>query len=422
MTTETATDAMTNVNKRVRFEEPTSAPPSLMTSTKISENTAPKGVSLNLVHIFAKSLQKRLSPIFLKAGESHVDHLHKLLTKVRQFTKMEDDDDFIPRSARLVEFEFRTSKMVEDSPAFQTIKADTIVLIKDFRLALKQQIMATLKIEIEMLKTEMYANLMKGIHICVTAHLISEQKKLNVHKVVSTIVKHHFEELFAHTDMEISDFYNYYKKELNIPIFPFPDGTPTQVEPTDMTEDIPVIMNPATVFHRESLNSKFAIFSTFTLPGRAYFKRTEDIEIELSLKKLHSDDSLEEATINTADRLNAETSIDMELLQSIIASEVAAKTKKLNSEVGQLKKKLSIPSSDTTSKSATSKNQRGRTKKQSGASSTKKKSRSKSPSSKPLNGRRKKPGPKAGDRDNATSKKPKKPKRKPVRKKNEARS
>ena len=83
MTTETATNAMTNVNKRVRIEEPTSAPSLLMTSTKISDNTAPKGVSLNLVHIFVKSLQKRLSPIFLKACESHVDHLHKLLTKVR---------------------------------------------------------------------------------------------------------------------------------------------------------------------------------------------------------------------------------------------------------------------------------------------------------------------------------------------------
>ena len=58
MTTKTATNIMTNVNKRVWIEEPTSAPSILMTSTKIRENTAPKGVSLNLVHIFAKSLQK----------------------------------------------------------------------------------------------------------------------------------------------------------------------------------------------------------------------------------------------------------------------------------------------------------------------------------------------------------------------------
>ena len=62
MTTETATNAMTNVNKRVRIEEPTSAPSILMTSTKIPENTAPKGVSLNLVHIFAKLLQKNYPP------------------------------------------------------------------------------------------------------------------------------------------------------------------------------------------------------------------------------------------------------------------------------------------------------------------------------------------------------------------------
>ena len=223
--------------------------------------------------------------------------------------------------------------------------------------------------------------------------------------------------------MDIDDFYIYYKKEFDIPVFPFPNGTPTQVEPTDMNEDDPVAVNPDTTLHRESLNCKFAILSTFTLPGRAYFRRTEDIEIELSLKKLHSDDSLEEATINTADRLNAETSIDMELLQSIIASEVAAKTKKLTSEVGQLKKKLSNAGANTTQpKSTTSKDQRGRQKKQSGASSTKKKSRSKSPSSKPPNGRRKKSGQQAGDHASATSKKPKKPNRKPARKKNGSRS
>ena len=333
---------------------------------------------------------------------------------------MEDDNDFIPRSARLVEFEFRTSKMVEDSPAFQTIKADTIVLVKDFRLALKQQIMATLRIEIDLLKAEMYANLMKGLHICVTAHLISEQKRHNVHQIVSTIILHHFEELFEHTDMDKDDFYTYYKKEFDLPVFPIPNGTPTQDEPTAI-DDKTVETPTATTLHRESLSCKFAILSTFTLPGRAYFKRTEDIEIELTLKKLHSDDSLEESTINTASRLNAETSVDTELLQSIIATEVATKTNKLNSELGQLKKKLSsLAPNSTPSNSAPVKSKRGRQKKAGGASSNKKKSQSKSPSSKPSNGR-KKQGQQAGGHDNATSKKPRKQKKKPAKKKNGAR-
>ena len=152
MTSEIATSVMNSTNKRVRFEEPTSNTTIHSPSTKDqSTNQSPKGVALTLVRTFVKSLRKHLSPIVLKAAESHIDKLHKLLTKVRQLKKMDDDEDFIPRSARLVEFNFRTSKMVEDSPEFQTVKADTIILVKEFRFALKVKIMDTLRIEIALL-------------------------------------------------------------------------------------------------------------------------------------------------------------------------------------------------------------------------------------------------------------------------------
>ena len=111
------------------------------------------------------------------------------------------------------------------------------------------------------------------------------------------------------------------KKEFGLPVFPIPNGNPTQDEPTAIDNET-VETPTATTLHKESLSCKFAILSTFTLTGRAYIKRTGDIEIELTLKKFHSDDSIEESTINTTSYLNTKTSAGTEILQSIIATEV----------------------------------------------------------------------------------------------------
>ena len=412
---------MTNADKRVRFEEPTSATSIISPSPKIKQNSSPKGVALHLVRIFVTSLRPHLSPIILKAGESHLDHLHKLLTKVRQLTKMEDDAEFIPRSARLVEFEFRTSKKVEDSPEFQTVKADTISLVSEFRLALKAKIIATLKIEIALLRTEMYENLMQSIHKCITAHLISDQKNLDVHQIVSIMIKYHFTELFDHTDLKYDEFIMIYKKTHELQVFPIQTTTPIQAEPmaVDDGQDDSATTDADNALRPLAQSSKFIIFSVFTAPGRAYFTRATDIEIELTLKKFHSTDTQEEATVLTATRLTNETSVDNDLLESLITTQVSNRTKKLNSELGQLKKQLALLTANTKSSNRTSapvKTQRGRPTKTRGASSTKNKSRSSSPSPKQQS-RRRKPGPKAADPAVDTSKKHSKSKKKPTRRK-----
>ena len=410
---------MNNTNKRDRFEEPTSTTSTISPSPKITANTSPKGVALHLVRIFVTSLRKHLSPIILKAGESHIDHLHKLLTKIRQLRKMEDDADFIPRSARLVEFEFRTSKMVEDSPEFQIVKADTISLVSEFRLALKAKIIATLKIEIALLRTGMYENLMQCMHKCIAAHLISEQKNLDVNQLVSIMIKHHFDELFEHTDLKLNEFVTIYKKVHELSVFPTQTTTPIVAEPMNEEDDSMAADANPDIRHLAQ-SSKFLIFTVFTAPGRAYFTRATDIEIELTLKKFHTTDTEEEATSLTATRLNTETSVDNDLLESLITSQVTNRTKKLNSEIGQLKKQLATLISNSATpprNSAPVKNPRGRPKKTHGASSNKKKSQSKSPSPSTSDTRRRKPAQQAGAQGNDATKKRRNSKKKPTKKK-----
>ena len=64
------------------------------------------------------------------------------------------------------------------------------------------------------------------------------------------------------------------------------------------------------------------------------------IETDLSPKKLHATSTLEAATEAARECLDVETSVDKELLDSVICEEVKHKTKKLSSELGQLEMKL----------------------------------------------------------------------------------
>ena len=110
MTSENAPDAMNTTNKRVRFEAPTSTLNDLPSLMNKKTNQSPKGCALTSVRTFVVTLRQHLSPIVQKSAESHIDMLHKLMPKMEQLAKMDDDSDFIPRSARMVNFEFRVSK------------------------------------------------------------------------------------------------------------------------------------------------------------------------------------------------------------------------------------------------------------------------------------------------------------------------
>ena len=72
------------------------------------------------------------------------------------------------------------------------------------------------------------------------------------------------------------------------------------------------------------LPAKRLILSAFSRPIQAYFNRAEAIEVDLSLKKLHTASTLEDATNATKERLDVEESLDKELLDSVIRKEVAA--------------------------------------------------------------------------------------------------
>ena len=345
MTTEDASSTMTTTNKRVRITEPVNT--NLPILKKNGLTLTPKGMALTSVRTFAMTLRDTLSPIILNAGETHITLLHKWTTKVRQLKKMEDDDEFIPRSARLVNFEFRVTKEVENSEEFKTVNAETQIIIQDFRIDLKLKVMATLRIDIALIRDSLIQNFMKHLNLITKAKLLTDKKETSPHLIVSTFMHYHHEDFLLQTDMELEEFNTAYKKAHALPVYPIP---PTQ---EDMTDDMEVnnpALPPDMTHHQQyaiklrddATNCYNTVTSTLSTPVTIYFEKLESIKIDISLKKLNSTAELEDAAVSAQTRMDLEPSAEPELVKDLIREQVASENKKLSAELGQLKRQLAL--------------------------------------------------------------------------------
>ena len=405
MTTETAPGAMNTTNKRVRFEDPTSAPNDSPSQQTVNQNQSPKGLALSLIRAFTVTLRKHLSPIVLKCGESNLDLLHKMITKMNQFKKMDDDQDYIPRSANLINFEFRVTKEVENHDEFLVIKADTDQLMSEFKGAIKLKIMQALQLECRLLREKFYENVCTNMHLMVQAQLITDQSNLDPHKIVSTCLFYYFTELFDHTDLTIDELNATYKKTHGLPVFPFAIETPAGATNGMVLEDTVTEEDEGALTAMKNKDlchpSLQLIRGALMRPGAAYFAREDAIKIDISLKKLLNTDTLEEATEATKVRLDAETSVDSELLEELVKKKVASKTKNLNAEIGQLKKQMA----ELTKKKPTGNTTPGTKKSGRGQPATKGASKNKKKSGTATRTPKKVTAPKAGDQDKGASRK-----------------
>jgi hypothetical protein len=80
-----------------------------------------------------------MQTIYSEKGLKHLALAHKFLPKQRNITRMEDDVDYVPVSAR-VSFKVQTWKEAEDSTEYTALVMETNALITTFQLQLKEQI------------------------------------------------------------------------------------------------------------------------------------------------------------------------------------------------------------------------------------------------------------------------------------------
>ena len=137
-----------NTPKRVRIAK----------STTVKGNTnkvkTPKALAIASVEGHVASLHPQVSKIILSYTNKLIDLFHKLKQKETQLTKMNENEDFIPRSAR-VNFEFYLRPEIRQTDEFGIIQSETIDLIKTFQYGLKAQVVKTMKLDVDFLKNKL---------------------------------------------------------------------------------------------------------------------------------------------------------------------------------------------------------------------------------------------------------------------------
>ena len=285
------------------------------------------------------------------AGETNMASAHIWTTKSRQLIKMEDDDEFIPRSARIINFEFRVNKEVENTEEFKSINADTQILMNDFRINLKRKVMETLTLEIKLIRSSLINNLVKQINLIVTAQLLTNGKDTSPHLIVSYIMHHHHDTFLEQTDVEVDEFNSCYKEFHGLATFPLrllvlPEDDDTVIPDADVTApapDLVAIDQARTISLRDDATTCYAtVFATLCTPKIIYYEKLHSIEIDINLKKLSSTATLEDAAASAATRMNLEPSTEPELMKDLVRVQVTSENKKLSAELGQLKRQIAI--------------------------------------------------------------------------------
>ena len=357
----TATNSNQSPNKRVRFDATSAHAPNGDPLTATA--STPKAIADSFITNHVVSLQPQLASILEKLGLQHLDLLHVFHNKKSQLTRMESNEEFIPRSAR-IEFKFHMSKNAEERPEFLALQEETDSHIATFRIFLRGQIIKATKIESMTIVENINIGFVKAIRVCTEAFLIGDDTPLvdqdithNTHALVSTIMDTYHTILLKHTTFQsLAEFCDLYKRIHNLQTFPISQGTrpaapstsgsryfntgprPTNTSTTDASTD--PNNNPTTVNPLEASKIKRALEAVFISPFDEYIKQCKRNSINLSLKKLSTAHFAEEATNNAAMELDREPGVDRSQLQDIIKKQTQSENKALVREIKKLSQKL----------------------------------------------------------------------------------
>ena len=122
-------------NKRAKVDSNASNPSE---STTVSKS--PKATAQAYIAAHVESLHYNVASILKKTGFSHIDLHHKLKAKKAKLEKMENDDEFYPRSTR-IEFDLKASKKVAVLPDYIELQESTNVIIEKVKADLKSPLL-----------------------------------------------------------------------------------------------------------------------------------------------------------------------------------------------------------------------------------------------------------------------------------------
>ena len=356
----TATDHHQQPSKRTRFEEPSD-------STAPSEPTKPpKSLAESFIRSSTASLQPQIAIIVEKLGKEHILLLSKKDNVIRTHQRMNDNEDFIPRSAR-IQFDLKGSKRAIELPEYKQLAEDTSTLVADFTKNLKKQIIKAAAIEIKAAETELRYHLSICLRIITSAFLINTNDTSNVDATVYKLASRFIDHISVNCKMNLATFVKIYKEVHTIETFP-PTAPTTAAATEAMVEDNNRNDNTISPFFRTQRQSnatattptttttapdttaepdditklKNIIEKVFVTSWLMFTQQQQKNKVTLELKKLATAYFTEKKTAEAVLPVDSEPAADKNELRALVRLETISETKNLSKQLEVLQKELSL--------------------------------------------------------------------------------
>jgi hypothetical protein len=322
---------MASPAKRTRFDATAITP--------ADKAITPMAAARQSLHAHCASLQPEIATILSKLGLERLQTLHKFSHRDTQAKKIEDDDDFIPRSAR-VNFALSASKLVEQDVEYTRLSDETTAIVTAFQAALKTKIIEVAKLEVSALKTKIGSEFAVSLRLSVQACILCEPSALNLDadQVVNTLLQEYPALLLAYLDLDLGAFRALYKRTHTLLTLPaalplvLPDPIPTHLVTT--------LPNQATLQVIAKVHR--TLETTFLTPWSIYLDVQARNAISLQLKKLGDTHFTATATDVAAMAVDSEGAVEPQLIKDLIHTQVTVATRALQSELKALRSQLSI--------------------------------------------------------------------------------
>ena len=323
----------TNPAKRTRFDASAISPTDRAATSMAAAKQA--------LEVHCASLQPEIATILTKLGLERLQLLHKLAHKTTQVSKIEDDPEFIPRSAR-IQFALSASKSVEEDAEYKRLKDETSELVTNFQAALKTKILAVAKLEVSHLKTKLRTEFARSFRLAIDACLICENTtpQLSTDQIANTLLNEHTDQLLTHLELSLDEFRTIYTRTHTLTILPTPIALriPERALTNTARNQNQNLPPQATLL---AITKIFrTIDSTLLSPWSTYLDVKKRNDVSLRLKKLSDTHFTTSATDEASMIIDSEPSADPQLIKDLIQKQVTTATKALQSEIKSLRSQL----------------------------------------------------------------------------------
>ena len=308
--------------KRLRFsnDEPT--------TESTTQRPTPSVAARNYVSESVRSLPDSVQKYIISISTA----FHKLKNKERQQQKNQarfDDDDFIPRSAR-IGFELKGSEAVMETEQFKTLATTTSDEIKKLQKILRANMLSTIKLEIAHTQELILNTFFKGVKelgslFYLLSHPNTTAEQVPTHAIARYLLEKQRGSLFKHVNVTDDTKFQKYLTYAQDEVVHTPGTTPANcITPfTKVSDKIQPILEEIFVNSWETLVNEID-------------ERTALSKINQQIREFE----VSQATQDTAMQIDTEQALNHTTISNLIQEEVSKNVKKLHTELNQLGQRI----------------------------------------------------------------------------------